>query len=77
MTKGAHDKIFEIEVDFWPEIDFLISISEIEMLKILAFDFFFKFIYGIKICSKNRIIKLRYQTDFCSKLVSGNRETEK
>jgi len=55
----------------------MISISEIEKLKISAPDFFNFSILGIKICFKNREIKLRYQTDFYSKPVPGNKETKK
>jgi len=61
-VQGAHDKISE---------------TKIEKLKILASDLFFKSISRIEICSRNRNIKLRYQTDFCSKPVMRNIETKK
>jgi len=73
----VHHKISGTKIDFWPEMNFSISILKIEKLKILVSNFFFKYIYGIEIYSRNRKIKLHYQTDFCSKHVSTNKETEK
>jgi len=73
----VHDKISRTEINFWQEIDFLISISETEKLKILVSDFFFKSISRIEVYSGNRKIKLRYQIDFYFKPVPKNRETEK
>jgi len=49
-------------------------VPKIEKLKILTSNFYFKYIFGIEIHSRNRKIKLHYQTDFRSKPV---RETEK
>jgi len=54
-----------------------ISILETEKLQFLASNFYSNSISRIEICFRNREIKLRYQTDFCSKLVPENKKIEK